>query len=63
MALNSDNIIVRTITNVGLNDTHSIMGVNWRHLRSTYGMEECNVMKSWNEKCQNEVNLSEYVNR
>ncbi len=28
MALNSDNIIVRTITNVGWNDTHSIMGVN-----------------------------------
>ncbi len=31
MALSSDNIIVRTITNVGLNGTHSIMGGNWRH--------------------------------
>ncbi len=28
MALNSDNIIVRTITNVGLNGTHSVMGGN-----------------------------------
>ncbi len=54
MALNSDNIIVRTITNVGLTGTHSIMGGNWRHLRSKYGMEECNVMKSWDEKCKNE---------
>ncbi len=29
MALNSDNIIVRTITNVGFNGTRSIMGVNF----------------------------------
>ncbi len=46
LALNSDNIIVRTVINVGLNGTHSIMDGNWRHLRSKYGMEECNVMKS-----------------
>ncbi len=58
MAFNSDNIIVRTIINVGLNGTHSIMGGNWRHLRSKYGMEECNVIKSWDEKCKNEC---EYV--
>ncbi len=54
MALNSDNIIIRTITNVGLNGTHSIMGGNWRHLRSKYGMDECNVINSWDEKCKNE---------
>ncbi len=54
MALISDNIIVRTITNVGLNGTHSIMGGKWRHLRSKYGVEECNIMKSWDEKCKNE---------
>ncbi len=34
MALNPDNIIVRTILNVGLNGTHSIIDGNWRHLRS-----------------------------
>ncbi len=33
-----------------MNGTHSIMGGNWRHLRSKYGMEEFNVMKSWDEK-------------
>ncbi len=53
MSLNSDNIIVRTTINVGLNGTHSIMGRNWRQLGSKYGMEECNFMKSWNEKCKN----------
>ncbi len=36
LALNSDNIIIRTIINVGFNVTHSIMGGNWRHLRSKY---------------------------
>ncbi len=51
MALNSDKIIVRTIINVGLNGTHTMMGGNWRHLRSKYGLEDCNVMKSWDEKC------------
>ncbi len=50
MALNSDNVIVRTIIYVVLNDIHNIMGGNWRHFRSKYGMEECNVMKSWDEK-------------
>ncbi len=54
MALNSDNIIIRTIINVGLNGTHSIMGGNWRHLRSKYATEECNVMKSSDVKCKNE---------
>ncbi len=51
---NSYNIIVRTIINVGLNGTHSIVDGNWRHLRSKYGMEECNVIKRWEEKCKNE---------
>ncbi len=54
MVLNSDNIIVRTMTNVALNGTHSIIGSNWRHWRSKYGMEQCNVIKSWDEKCKNE---------
>ncbi len=36
MAVNSDNIIVRTIIKIGLNGTHSIMCGNWRHLRSKY---------------------------
>ncbi len=64
MALNSNNIIVRTITNVGLNGTHSIMGGNWRHLRSQYGMEEYNIMKGWDEMFKNEcesVRVCEHI--
>ncbi len=64
MELNSGNIIGRTIINVGLNGTHSIMGGNWRHLRSNYGMEECNYMTSWNVKCKNKcesIRLCEYI--
>ncbi len=34
MVLNSYYVTITTIINVGLNDTHSIMGGNWRHLRS-----------------------------
>ncbi len=43
MVLNSDNIIVRTIINVDLNGTHSIMGGNRKQMMYKYGMEECNV--------------------
>ncbi len=37
---------------------------NWRHLRSKYEMEECNIMKSWDEKCKKEcesVRLCEQI--
>ncbi len=57
MTLNSDNIIFRTIIDVGLNDILSIMGGNLRHLRFRYGMEECNFMKSWDETCKNGVQI------
>ncbi len=59
MTLNSDNVSDRTIINVELNGTHSIMGDNWRHLSSKYGIEECNVMKS----VRMGVNMREYVKR
>ncbi len=54
IALNSDNVhvIVKTIINVGLNGTNTIICGNWRHVRSNYGMEECNVKKHWDEKCK-----------
>ncbi len=52
MTLNSDNIIVRTITNVGLIRTHSIMCGNWRHLRIWNGEKKC--YEKLDEKCKNE---------
>ncbi len=54
MALNSHNVIVSAIVNLDLNGMYSIMGGQWKHLRSKYGMEECNVMKRLDEKCKNE---------
>ncbi len=30
------------------------MGGKWKHLWSKYGMEECKVMTSCDEKCKNE---------
>ncbi len=58
MTLSSDNVIVRTTTNLCLNYTLSIIGGNWRYLRPKYGMKECNVIKRWDEKCKN---VCEYV--
>ncbi len=60
MALNWDNVTVRTIINVGLNGTYCIISGNWRHFSCKCRMEECNVMQSWDEKCKNEW---EFVNR
>ncbi len=40
------------------------MGDNWRYLRSKYGMDECNVMKNWDEMCKNEfesVRVCEHI--
>ncbi len=55
MALNSDNVIARTIINVSLNGTHCIMAGNWRHLRFIYRIEEGNVVKSWHNSRQRDM--------
>ncbi len=54
VTLNSDNVSDKTIINVVLNDTHSIMDGN---LRPQFIMEECNVLKCWDEKCTKERNV------
>ncbi len=63
MALNSDNIIIRTKINVGLNGTHSIMGGNW----DIWGlnMEWKNVMLWYvgMKSVTMNVKMLEYVNR
>ncbi len=48
MALNSDNVIIWTMINVGLNCTHSIMGI--------YDMTMCN-----KEECSTTVNIYEHT--
>ncbi len=32
---------------------------NWRHLKSKFGMEICNIMKRWDEKCNKECEICE----
>ncbi len=43
MAMNSSNIVVKTITNVGIYCLHYVMGANKTCLESTFYMEEMNV--------------------
>ncbi len=53
MAADSSNVVVKTITNMGLNGTHSVIGSNMRAMRSRYNMDVNNVCKKWNTMCKN----------
>ncbi len=43
MAMNSSNIVVKTITNMDIYGLHSVMGANKRFLQSKFYMAEMNV--------------------
>ncbi len=43
MAMNSSNIVVKTITNMGIYSLHSVMGDNKRFLQSKFHMKKKNV--------------------
>ncbi len=51
-------IIVEKVILISLKQLHNckLPGIdgNWRHLRFKYGMEEYNIIKSWDAKCKNE---------
>ncbi len=49
MAMNSSNIVVKTITDMGIYGLHSVMGDN-RFLQSKCYMEEMNVYEMWKQK-------------
>ncbi len=51
MCINSDNVIVRTISNMGCNSAYSILGCNYRYLKMKYDMDVKNVFYKWNEIC------------
>jgi hypothetical protein len=53
MAMKSDNSTVKTIANMGIYSSYSIMGGNFKHLRDKYGMNANKVNKQWNESCFN----------
>lgn len=54
MSLKSKNRLVRTITNMGINGFHSVMGRNFRMMDARFGMNVNNVCKEWEQKCKNE---------
>ncbi len=54
MAMKSDNVVVRTIINMGIQGFHSVIQDNIRLMKSRFKMEERNVIKVWNHKCDNE---------
>ncbi len=54
MAMNSSNIVVKTITNMGIYGLHCVMGVNKRFLQSKLYMEEMNVYEMWKQKVNSE---------
>ncbi len=54
MAMTSDNVVVITIINMGIEGFHSVMGRNIRVMQLRFKMEEKNVLKFWNHKCDNE---------
>ncbi len=47
--MNSSNIVVKTITNMGIYGLHSVMGANKRFLQSKLYMEEMNVYEIWKQ--------------
>ncbi len=52
--MKSNNVVVRTIINMGIGGFHSVVGRNIRLMQSRFNMEERNVLKLWNYKYDNE---------
>ena len=48
---------MRTITEMGLHNSHSIMGANARFLYNAYEMNASSVGVLWKERCDVEDNL------
>ncbi len=54
MAMNSSNIVAKTMTNMDIYGLHSVMGANKRVLQSKFYMEEMNVYEMWKETVYSE---------
>ncbi len=52
--MNSCNIVVKNITNMGICGLHYVMGTNNRFLQSKFYMEEMNVYEVWMQKVNSE---------
>ncbi len=54
MTMKSDNVVVRTIINTGIKGCHSVVERTLKLMQSKFKMDESNVLKVWNHKCDNE---------
>ncbi len=54
MAMNSNNVVVKAIINMGIGGFQSVMGRNIRLMQSRFKMEKRNVLSFWNHKYDNE---------
>ncbi len=54
MCMKYDNNTVKTISMIGVNGLYSVLGVNYRVLRTKYFINLNNILKVWNERCANE---------
>ncbi len=54
MTMNSSNIVVKTITNMGIYSLQSVMGAKKRFLQSQFYMEKMNVYEMWKQKVNSE---------
>ncbi len=54
IAMKLDNVVVRTIINMGIEGFHSVMERNVRLMQSKFKINESNMLKFWNHKCDNE---------
>ncbi len=54
MAIKSDNVALRTIINMNIEEFHSIIGRNLRLMQSRFKIDESNVLKFWNHQCDDE---------
>ncbi len=52
--MNSSNIVVKIITNMGIYGLHSVMRANKRFLQSKCYMEEINVYEMWKQNVNSE---------
>ncbi len=43
------------VTKMGINGMHSVMGRNLTLMESRYNMEEYNMCKVWEQKCENVI--------
>ena len=52
MAVSSKNLLVSTISDMGISGLHSIMGSNARKMNDLFDMNVGNVFKMWNTICE-----------